>query len=147
MRLFVVVSALLFAGCGVFVPRTDAGGEVDAGTDAGVCDAGASCAPVEGGACTSGIVCENAMRGLECRAGTWTAFPCRGPGGCMTFAQGPTCDFNGALAGDRCPLDVEGRRACSVTGRQVIECRGGTFVETLNCSSCTLAAGVVTCTP
>ncbi|MFT3714249.1 MAG: hypothetical protein QM817_41835 [Archangium sp.] len=142
-----IVLALCFTACGSFFPRTDAGTEQDAGTDAGVCDAGAACPPVEGGACTSGVVCDGAQRGLECRLSTWRAFPCRGLGGCMSFPQGPTCDFNGALAGDQCPLDVEGRRACSVDGHQVIECRNGTFVETLNCSSCTLTSGVVNCTP
>jgi hypothetical protein len=145
MRAWLMVA--LFTGCGSSFPRVDAGPDVDAGTDAGVCDAGPACPPVAGGPCIGGVVCESASTGLDCVATRWVSFPCRGPAGCMSMPLGPTCDFNGALAGDRCPNDVEGRQTCSVSGRQVIACRSGVFVETLSCSSCTLSAGVVTCIP
>ena len=96
---------------------------------------------------TGGYACEDGSSALECREGTWTRLPCRGPSGCSEDGSAVTCDTSAALEGDACGLSAAGRGLCAEGGTALLECRKGFFVKTASCSSCSVQSGQVICTP
>jgi len=109
--------------------------------------ASACSGPRAGDSCNqSGFLCLDEATALECRAGTWTALPCRGPGGCSRQTredpetQQPvdviTCDMTANQEGDACASSAEGKGFCAEGGKAVYECRRGTIVRTLTCTTC-----------
>ncbi|MGA9522273.1 MAG: hypothetical protein WBV82_12455, partial [Myxococcaceae bacterium] len=87
------------------------------------------------------------------RDGTWTALPCRGPGGCVANTV-VECDMSRNLEGDLCALTApsnEGKGICTADGKATLQCRQGTLVKTNDCSSCSVtgtpANQQVTCNP
>lgn len=140
MRVLAVLTIVMLSGCGAPVPACDGGIVLG--------DAGCRVAPRAGAECSSaGFWCESVSTALECKGTTWEALPCRGPGGCAIDAGLVSCDLNGALADDRCASTAEGRGLCTGDGLGTLECRGGVFVKTNVCRSCTQSGDTVTCIP
>lgn len=105
-------------------------------------------APMGGDDCRSaGYLCQDRENALECRDGTWTELPCRGPNGCAKAGDGISCDTSAAIEGDACAASAEGRGLCAENGRALLECRRGAFVKTASCSSCAESAGRLVCNP
>lgn len=105
-------------------------------------------APAAGDDCsTQAYFCGDPSTALECRDGTWTALPCRGPGGCADSAGAITCDVSAAVAGDACAASSDGRGVCAQGGTALLECRQGAFVQTASCSRCSEDAGRLVCEP
>jgi len=94
---------------------------------------------------SSGFLCENRTSALECRVGTWTSLPCRGPAGCELEGDTVTCDMTLNQEGDACAASAEGKGLCTSTGDGTLECRQGKFVRTNNCSSCSVVGDQVVC--
>ncbi len=102
---------------------------------------------------TNGFLCNDEQSALECRAGTWTRIPCRGPRGCVV-ADDVICDMSRNLENDPCPAtlpDLEGDGICTADGKALLTCRQGTMVKTNTCSSCVVTGTAphqqVTCNP
>ncbi len=123
--------------------------QVDAGADAGQ-DGGALLdAGDDGGTpCTRGTFrCEAVTWAQECLDGGWRSLPCRGPNGCQLAAGLVQCDLRGSLEGDACPQVVGTRALCTVDGGGTLECRGGAFVLTNLCRTCSMSGDTVVCQP
>jgi hypothetical protein len=109
---------------------------------------GVACAPPRAGdpcRTSGGFQCENAATALECRAGTWAAMQCRGDGGCAIVGGEVSCDLQGSLAGDLCPLTKENQGLCGRGGLSMLQCRAGTLVTTAVCARCAVVGGNVIC--
>ena len=103
---------------------------------------------VEGGTCdTAGFWCADATSALECRLGTWTKLPCRGPNGCKRDQDLIRCDMTNNLENDNCASSAEGRGLCTADGLGTLECRSGKLVKTNTCRSCTVTNEQVVCQP
>jgi hypothetical protein len=105
---------------------------------------------VKAGHVCTGLVafeCEEPATALECISGTWSALPCRGPGGCTNMAATVRCDISANEVGDRCASTAEGRGLCSKDGKGTLECRQGVLVKTNVCRSCTVTGDSVVCQP
>ena len=104
-------------------------------------------APKAGSPCRfAAYVCdEESPHALECRDGTWTELPCRGPSGCTVVDGRVSCDMNGNLAGDLCALSAHGSGLCTADGLGTLECRQGSLVQTQTCASCTQSSTDVVC--
>jgi hypothetical protein len=94
---------------------------------------------------TIGYLCANRTTALECRAGTWRQLPCRGVGGCELVGGHIECDVSLNQPGDACGAQVEGGSICTPAGDATLECRGGVFIQTLTCTSCTVVGGQLAC--
>lgn len=102
--------------------------------------------PSAGDGCSkTGFLCQDVSTALECRAGKWTALPCRGPQGCTKDGDAVKCDMSGDQAGDYCASTAEGKGLCTVQGTATLECRQGTLVQTNTCTSCTVSGDQVQC--
>ncbi len=101
----------------------------------------------EGTTCENPTVfdCRDDTSALECKAGLWTAVPCKGPKGCASSGGDVLCDLSGNAAGDACPAVHEGKGQCAPDGRATLECRGGTFQQTNTCGSCSVQQQQVVC--
>jgi hypothetical protein len=110
---------------------------------------GLGCGPPRAGeGCKgTGFACADATAALECRSGTWTELPCRGPGGCAEVGSQVSCDQSADVAGDACAEPLESEGLCGPGGTSVLQCHAGTLVTTASCQSCAVVAGLVTCTP
>ena len=107
-----------------------------------------ACGPSPGDRCNQGgYLCQDASSALECRDGKWRALPCRGPGGCKVSGRSIDCDMTQDLVDDPCAESKEGYSICAPDGLAVLECRAGTFQQTLSCSSCSPTAPLLTCIP
>jgi hypothetical protein len=104
--------------------------------------------PVAGGACKpsdhGAVVCPAPDSALECRDGTWTAVPCRGPGGCRASTQtdprGPSqtasCDDSIAKEGEPCVRKARNEhedQACAVEKDRSLVCDAGRWVLGRRC--------------
>jgi hypothetical protein len=110
--------------------------------------AGLACGPPRAGdpcRTSGGFRCENATTALECRAGSWAAMACRGPGGCTIAGAEVSCDLQGNVAGDLCPLAKENQGLCGPGGLSMLQCRAGVLVTTSVCARCAVVAGNVVC--
>lgn len=94
---------------------------------------------------TTGYLCDSKTTALECRLGTWTELPCRGPAGCTDSGGKVDCDMSLNQAGDACAASTEGKGLCEASGTATLECRQGTLVKTNDCSSCTTSGDQVVC--
>lgn len=104
--------------------------------------------PRAGEKCTeAGFLCESASSALECKVGVWTALPCRGPDGCARTGDTVSCDMRGNVENDLCASSAEGKGLCTADNQGTLECRQGVLLKTNTCRTCTVANGLVTCTP
>lgn len=107
----------------------------------------ASCGPAPGGDCdTTGYRCSGTATALECRNGTWRELPCRGPLGCSVTSSQVDCDVARNRVNDPCAEAIEGYSICP-SGTALLECRGGVFLQTFTCSSCSSNGVAWTCNP
>lgn len=95
----------------------------------------------------AGFLCESAASALECKLGTWTSLPCRGADGCSRTGDTVSCDMRGNVENDACASSAEGKGLCTVDGQGTLECRQGKLIKTNTCRTCSVANGLVTCTP
>jgi hypothetical protein len=100
----------------------------------------------EGEACSQGerahyaCTADGSSR-LVCAAGRWKlGSTCRGPKACEARSSLIACDDSIAQAGDPCLK--EGEAACSVDGKAVLACKGGTFGASTTCRGRCVAQGL-----
>lgn len=88
-----------------------------------------ACKPRVGGTCKDGQrECLDAHSSLYCASGTWQLDACKGPNGCrQESGQDAWCDTRGALEGDTCLAQFEGRLECADDLKSRIQCRGGRY--------------------
>ncbi|MFT3709296.1 MAG: hypothetical protein QM817_16780 [Archangium sp.] len=104
--------------------------------------------PMAGTTCnTTGFLCESAASALECRVGTWTSLPCKGPNGCKREGDVVKCDMTGNAENDNCASSAEGKGLCTSDGQGTLECRDGKLVKTNTCRTCMVSGDLVTCQP
>jgi hypothetical protein len=104
----------------------------------------------DGDACSADdegtAVCGDEKTLVACRGGTIVRSPCRGKGGCVEEYGRAQCDATIAEEGD--PCGAGSKSACSVSGRDVLVCAGGTMKKTYDCRGprgCNVAAGKIDC--
>ncbi len=113
---------------------------------------GASCGkPKVGGKCDNGQwTCTDARAALYCANGTWQTETCKGPSGCQDLKGAVKCDITGNVAGDPCPLALEGKTGCRVGNKERLSCKSSKY-ELEDCKGadgCTLElGGFATCDP
>ncbi|MDB4946603.1 MAG: putative lipoprotein [Labilithrix sp.] len=78
-------------------------------------------------------MCNGKDAALACRDGHLAAVPCRGALGCGDYQGKASCDDSLASAGDPCLAESDEELACTLDKKQVVVCRGGTFVPHLEC--------------
>lgn len=89
--------------------------------------------------------CQDGSHLLTCRDGAIQALSCRGPGGCLIDGPRVSCDTSLGAPGDACD---EGKKACSVDGDAVLECRGKKLLELYRCRGehgCASVSGRLEC--
>lgn len=103
-----------------------------------------------GDSCSSGdegvAVCAGADRMLACHGRKFETVPCRGPKGCETVAEQPSCDQSVAAAGEPCKKPKA--KACSVDKTRVLSCTDGRLVEQYFCrgeAQCQSSGGKLSC--
>jgi hypothetical protein len=104
--------------------------------------AGDRCSKDEEGA----AVCADTQTLLVCRAGKTVRAACRGPGGCLEEHGRAACDASIAEEGD--PCSAASKSSCSVSGKEVLACAGGTMKKAYECRGergCTVASGKIDC--
>ena len=115
--------------------------------DVTVCDAhgnkpGDPCSTDEDGA----AVCADEKTLLACHAGKYALVACRGSHGCAEAGRHAECDETIAEAGEACAH--EGKKACSVDGKQVLACAQGQTETRYQCRGergCTVKGGKIDC--
>lgn len=104
--------------------------------------------PKAGDTCdTAGFLCESAASALECRLGTWTSLPCKGPNGCLRDGDLVKCDMTGNAENDACASSAEDKGLCTKDGLGTLECSDGKLVKTNTCRTCTVSGDQVICQP
>ena len=102
----------------------------------------AACGADEGDGC-NGPICKDDRTAFSCDNGKYRRIPCPGSYGCQTSPEGDIlwiiCDFDGAGAGDPCPLDTAGGGICIGTDA-VLHCNGETFSRR-ECTKCQQVRG------
>lgn len=103
------------------------------------------CEAKEGESCSSEgeARCDGNARMLMCAGGSWTAVACGGPAGCTTSGRYVDCDESRAAVGDPCGPDAQGNAACSLDGKQSLECREGRWQAAEECpgpAGCTVSS-------
>lgn len=86
------------------------------------------CKPKAGASCkTDGDRrCQDHDNQLVCQGGTWKAFKCGGPNGCVAKGKDVTCDLSGTAPGEACAKIDEGTKTCQ--GKKQVSCEGGKMV-------------------
>jgi hypothetical protein len=104
----------------------------------------------EGDACSTdeegSAVCSDPSTLLACRKGTYVRTPCRGKGGCVEEVGRSLCDATVAESGEPCAVD--GKKACSTDGKQVLACAAGTMTSLYDCRGgrgCSVTSGKIDC--
>ncbi len=109
---------------------------------------GGAVEPAPGESCdTSELHCESTTSLLQCVAGRWTAFPCRGSRGCEESSGTVGCDTSVAVANDACLPSAIGTTVCATDGRAALTCLGGIWQVSAPCSTCTSEGGDIVCLP
>lgn len=109
----------------------------------------AASAPAAGGKCPikEESVCADPQSVLECRAGVWVPFACRGKAGCKDgTASHATCDDSASNVGEPCPKDKAA--ACSFDASAELVCTGGKWAVAAKCPgahACSVAGTYIMC--
>jgi hypothetical protein len=82
---------------------------------------------------------------LECYAGSFRQLPCKGKGGCSTFAGKTTCDIASNDPGDACPYGDDGATQCSVDKSVVLQCLNGVMRIAEMCPGGCQGMGTIDC--
>jgi hypothetical protein len=93
-----------------------------------------ACSPKAGGSCKAEgkEVCEGKQAALACLDGKWEPLKCKGAKGCVTAADGDTCDQTVTEEGDACSLEND--NSCTSDKRSVVVCRGRKWTKSLTCA-------------
>ncbi|MBI5536698.1 MAG: hypothetical protein HY898_28520 [Deltaproteobacteria bacterium] len=109
--------------------------------DQSLAEPGSACDQEKGAACAT-----DKKSFLTCTSKAFkVALQCRGPKGCYAEGKMIKCDQTILQAGD--PCDQDGGHGCSADGKQMLECKKGTYQVDKQCKrqGCKTANGLVTC--